>query len=397
MKILILHTEYQHKGGEDTVVRQEQALLEPDHEVRTVLFKNKSGLQGALQFLFSIWNINVARKVKKHIQQYRPDVIHIHNWHFAMGPLVIRTAKRVGVPIVVTLHNYRLLCPSAILLHNGVIFRDSIQASFPWAAIRKKVYRDSYLQTFWLSFINWWHRKIGTWNMVQQYIALSAFGKELFCNSSLGVAASKFTIKSNFVSGSTGSLRHQTGCFLYVGRLSEEKGIRVLLEAFQNKPDQLQIAGDGPLQQMVLEACKNSKNIHYLGSRNKKEVEELMAGASLFILPSICYEGMPVTIIEAFSVGTPVVTSKMGAMSSMIEHGVNGFHFRPGNPESLYEQVTAWFRLTSLQKECLRQEAQAAYWNYYTPEKNLNQLLTIYQSLTKPSETETFKYRHDHW
>lgn len=397
MKILILHTEYQHKGGEDTVVQQERTLLEQEHEVQTMIFRNHDGLKGALQFLCSIWNVNAAHKVKRHIRQFKPDVVHLHNWHFAMGPLVIRAIAGERVPIVVTLHNYRLLCPSALLLHNGSVFRDSVQAAFPWKAIRNKVYRNSYLQTFWLAFVHWWHRRVGTWHLVAQYIVLSEFGKSLFCTSSLHLPLSKFTVKANFVAEPVTPAASRASFFLFVGRLSVEKGIHVLLKAFTGKPEQLFIAGEGPLQQTVLDACGESPNIRYLGKRNKEEVQELMASAAMFILPSICYEGMPVTIIEAFSTGTPVITSNMGAMSVMIGHEKNGFHFDPGSAESLYEQVKRWSALTINRQQAMNAAAKTSYYEHYTPEKNLNQLVSIYQSITKPSETETFKYQHDRW
>ena len=127
MKILFIHSQYLQFGGEDTVVEQEVKLLNNKHRVETLFFKNTGGLNGFFQFLFSIWNIKNARIVKKKIKEFKPDVVHIHNLHFATGPLIIRTIKKLEVPLVLTIHNYRLLCPSATLMHNNTLYLKSVK------------------------------------------------------------------------------------------------------------------------------------------------------------------------------------------------------------------------------------------------------------------------------
>jgi glycosyltransferase involved in cell wall biosynthesis len=150
MKILIIHSYYQLRGGEDGVVEQEIELLQQQHTVEFLGFQNQSGWKGAVQFLGSIWNKKAAKKVKDKITAFQPDVVHIHNWHFALGPLVFRVISSLGIPVVHTVHNYRLLCPSGILLHNGKLFTDSLKQSFPWKAVRNKVYRTSFKPFGWL-------------------------------------------------------------------------------------------------------------------------------------------------------------------------------------------------------------------------------------------------------
>src|SRR5882757_8276534 len=153
MKVLMIHTYYLQSGGEDTIFEEEHKLMCQTEEVRVLSFRNKSGIRGLFQFALSIWNVFAAGKIKKAIKEYQPDVIHLHNFHFAIGPIAIRVAKKAAIPIVLTVHNYRLLCPSATLLHDGSLFTDSIHADFPWKAVRKKVYRNSFFQTFWLAFV----------------------------------------------------------------------------------------------------------------------------------------------------------------------------------------------------------------------------------------------------
>ncbi len=378
MKILLIHTYYQIKGGEEAVFEQEYALLKKHQEVRRLVFYNKSGLCGAMQFFFSIWNIRAATKVRKTIRKNRPDVVHIHNWHFASGPLIIRTVKKMGIPVVLTLHNYRLLCPSATLFYKDHIFTDSLYTPFPWKAIRNKLYRNSAFQTFWLAFIIWAHKKMGTWQNVDQYIVLTDFAKTLFLNSTLGLKERQFTVKPNFVHSSPINFTERKRHFLFVGRLTEEKGIGVLISAFARSGYQLQIAGSGPLMEEVGQACEEFESITYLGSLNRAEVIAAMQKCSAIIFPSIWYEGMPMTIIEASSLGTPVIASNLGVMASLVKNGDNGLLFEPGDVHSLQNVLDIWSSFDeSVQKQYCR-NARAFYEMHYTPEYNYTILERIY-------------------
>ncbi len=381
MKILIIHTYYQQTGGEDAVFRQESNLLSDTEEIKEICFFNKNGWKGAVDFLCSIWNIGAALDVKKQIEQFNPDIIHLHNWHFAAGPLIIRVAKKNKIPVVITLHNYRLLCPSATLLQNGKLFTESVHAKFPWKAVFKKVYRNSLLQTFWLAFVIWFHKKIGTWKLADKYIVLTDFAKQLVVNSSFGVPEEKFVVKSNFVEQQNAPSLKREKHFLFIGRLSEEKGIKVLLEAFSNQDLELHIAGDGPLKDEIIRMSRTNKNIHYLGRLDKEGISTVMQQCSALIFPSIWYEGMPMTLLEAFSMGTPVLASNIGAMASMIQNGFNGFHFEAGNAKSLQTQLINWEKLTENEKESYRINALETYKRNYTPEQNKKQLISIYESV----------------
>lgn len=367
------------RGGEDAVFEQETALLKEDNEVQVVVFRNKGGWRGAIQFLLAVWNIFAARRVKKVILDFKPDIIHLHNWNFACGPIVIRAARKCKVPVVVTLHNYRLICPSATLLYDGKIFLDSVNAAFPWSAIGKGVYRNSTLLTFWLSFIVWLHKKIGTWAMVKNYIVLSDSSRELFVHSSLGVAADRFKLKPNFVPipiVNKDVVREDY--YLFIGRLSEEKGINVLLEAFRHSPYYLKIAGEGPLIEQVKDLCSSNTRISYLSSLNKSEVQQYMQRCSALVFPSIWYETFGLVIVEAFSVGTPVITSNIGAAQKIVVEGYNGLQFNYGNAISLRSRLDEWQNLSKEAKLEYVKNTSATYLNEYTPSKNKEMLLDIY-------------------
>lgn len=384
MKILILHTKYQLRGGEDAVVEHEVELLRQHHLVEIIYFNNRPGWRGALQFLVSIWNTSDAKKVKEQIRKFKPDVVHIHNWHFASGPLVFRVINNLAIPIVHTVHNYRLLCPSGILLNKNQLFTDSLKQSFPWQAIRKKVYRSSLSQTFWLGFIVWFHKKIGTWKKIDTFVCLTPFAVDLFQQSNFGVAAELFVVKPNFTALPEIVQSMQRGNhFLFIGRLTEEKGIATLLQAFSELPLLLRIAGDGPLKKRVVAAANEFANITYIGNLSYEEVVLELHQSQALIFPSIWYEGMPMTILESLSASTPIIASNLGAMTSIIIDGYNGFHFEPGTVENLKEVVCQFETLSVIEKKQMGINAFENYKSNYSVGLQLGYLEAIYSKVLK--------------
>src|SRR5690606_20343351 len=211
------------------------------------------------------WNIKKAKIVKAKIKAFKPDIVHLHNWHFSTGPIIIRTIKKMGVPLVCTLHNYRLLCPSATLINKNNLFLNSLEQNFPWNAINNKVYRNSRILTFWLAFIVWSHKKIKTWDKINCFICLTPSMAKLYKGSKLGITHDRFFIKPHFVFPSKNNEMIEKGNdFIYVGRLSEEKGIHLLVQAFKHLPYNLKIIGDGPMREMIEKNIFEHKNISYI-------------------------------------------------------------------------------------------------------------------------------------
>ncbi|MBG6109877.1 glycosyltransferase involved in cell wall biosynthesis [Flavobacterium sp. CG_9.10] len=384
MKILLIHTHYQLQGGEDAVVEQELEFLKQHHDVEILRFQNLSIWKGALQFLVSIWNIGAAKKVKSKIREFQPDVVHVHNWHFAMGPLVFRVINRLGIPLVHTVHNYRLLCPSAILLNEGKLFTKSLKDPFPWSAVRNKVYRSSAVQTFWLAFVVWFHKKIGTWQKIDGYVCLTPFAVGLFQQSTFGVSKEQFTVKPNFtnVVEISDPIKREEH-FLFIGRLSEEKGIQVLINAFKELPFLLRIAGDGPLKEQVLNAVKQSPNISYLGNINNDEVTEELRKTQALIFPSVCFETFGLVNIEAFATHTPVLASNIGAPQSLIKDGYNGFLFEPGDVANLKKVVAKFDALSIIEKEQMGTNAFESYQSKYSPASQHRYFDSVYSKALK--------------
>src|ERR1700688_3229145 len=217
--------------------------------------------------------------------------------------------------------------------------------------------------------------------MADRYILLTELAKSVFISSSLGTRETQFSVKPNFILDPKKSLNEREDFFLYIGRLSPEKGIYSLLQAFKNKPQDLYIGGEGPLKEVVLKACNENPNIHYLGLLDKDTVRNRMRRCTALIFPSIWYEGMPMTLIEAFAVGTPVIASNIGAMSSMIQDGYNGIHFTAGNPDVLFEKITGWVNKDKQDKVRISENARREFELVYTPERNKEKLLAIYRSV----------------
>ncbi len=380
MRVLFIHTAYKFRGGEDTVVEEEMHLLR-SHAVTVDLLSFSNEGNVAAKLLQLPFNVRSYQKTIQKIIEFRPDVVHIHNLHFAASPSIIYAIKKCKVPFVMTVHNYRLLCPSATLFYNGSLFTDSLNKSFPWKAIRLGVYKNSKLVTFWVALSVYLHRIIGTWKQCNKLVVLQEHSQKLFLKSSLGFTKEQVVIKPNFCSPFLSEANHAGNYYLYVGRLSDEKGIGVLLNAFSAGNLPLIIAGDGSLRAQVEKAAQNHPNIKYVGKLDKEDIADLMAHSTALIFPSVWFEGMPLTIIEAFACGTPVIASNLGAMQSMITNNFNGLHFKAGDDEDLLKIISYWQTIPSGRKNEFSSNALKTYQENYTPEQNFEIISKIYASV----------------
>lgn len=382
MKILIIHSFYRETGGEDNMVLGKIALLQDaGFIVELLAFQNPTQFLSAIvDLFFLLFNVASFIKTINKISKFRPDIIHLHNWHFAASPSVILAAHFLKTPLVLTVHNFRLLCPSAILFHKNELFLESLNEKFPWTAVKIGAYRNSSLQTFWLAFSVFLHKKLKTWQKVSKFIVFSEFMKDVFLQSNFGIPADKFVIKQNAIIDPNRWATNGRGkYFAFVGRFVVEKGIEVLLEAFSNTDFELHIYGYGPLEQRVRDFAELHPNISYKGALPHDELFVELRKCSALIFPSIWYEGMPLTVIEGFSTGTPVIASNLGAMSTMIRDHYNGLHFEAGNPNDLAQKLAYWSALPEAEKEQYSQRARATYEENHTQQVNLQRLTAIYE------------------
>lgn len=382
MKILIVHNKYQHIGGEDMVVDAEaQLLVSHGHFVEKLIFDNNAihSLKDKIILVTGLLHNRVsARMLERKIVTLRPDIIHVHNFHFMASPSIFYTARRHNIPVIHTLHNFRLICPSATLFFENRVYERSVHNAFPLHAIINGVYRNSITQTAAVALITAFHHFIGTWrNQVDKYICLSNFGLSKFKESFLQIPENKFSVKPNFVHDHGIGKKNRDNSFLYVGRLSPEKGLDTLLRAAIMGRFNVVIVGDGPLKSDVESVASKHPNVRYLGFKSREQVLQLLKACKALIFPSICYEGFGLSIVEAFSVGTPVIASNTGSMAELVKNYSNGLHFIPGNEADLCEKVTLIARDPEKYIE-MSANARRTYLQNYTPEKNYRMLMDIY-------------------
>jgi glycosyltransferase involved in cell wall biosynthesis len=380
MKVLFIHCRYKLPGGEDGVVSAEVELLRSNGiDVQLLSFSNDGGT--LLKILQLPFNFSAYIKTRRVLRAFKPDIIHIHNLHFAASTSVFYAIRSQEIPFVITLHNFRLLCPSGTLYYNGHPYLNSIHKSFPWASIKDGVYNHSRFLTFWVGFSTWLNRVIGTYKMANRYIVLTGHAKSIFVNSSLRVDHNKIIIKPNFVSDPFLQHRSRKDNFLFIGRLSEEKGIKVLLEAFKQVPLTLTIIGEGPLREQVEAACREHSNITYLGYQQKDVIINELRTCNALIFPSVWYETFGLTIIEAFATSTPVIASNIGSPSLLIKDQYNGLHFEESNAGNLQKKLLQWQSFDDGRKQEFSAHARKSYEQFYTPQRNLAQMLSIYTSV----------------
>jgi glycosyltransferase involved in cell wall biosynthesis len=387
MRILILHNYYKQAGGEDTVFYAEAALLEQHgHQVEKLTFSNKevNSLSEKLKAALGVvYNSGSAKLVEERIKAFQPDVIHVHNFFPLLSPAVFYVAHRMQVPIVMTLHNYRLVCPSALLYYKGKVQMGNLQKTFPLGAIRQKVYRDSAVQTASVVLTTGMHKLLGTWQRkVDKFIALTAGAAAMFRDSSLQLRPEQLAVKPNFTEDLGIGEGEREDYLLYVGRLTPEKGIETLLQAHAIQPFELKIVGDGPLRERVESYAAQHPNIEYLGFQNRPQVLELIKKAKGLIFSSEWMETFGMTIIEAFSTGTPAIAAKIGGAEQLVEDGVNGLHYTPGDATELADKVRILLNDQDLAHR-LGVAARQSYEAHYTPEANYRVLISIYEDVMR--------------
>lgn len=397
MRILLIHNKYKQEGGENVVFETEGALLSSNgHFVERLIFDNatiRTFIDKLLAGLRVIYNPASARALRHKIVHFNPEIIHVHNFIPLVSPSIFSVAKEFNIPTILTLHNYRLICPSATLVYKGKIYERSIHSIFPLDAVVKGVYRESRAQTAAIAIMVSWHNLVGTWrHKVDFYIALSKFAKEKFKTSALAIPEARLVVKSNFVPDFGKGDNKRNDELLFIGRLVEEKGIEVLLRATRILQFNLTIIGDGPLRKSVLDAARTNRNIHYLGFQDKASVAGHLKKCKALIFPSIWYEGFPLAILEAFSTGTLVIASRLGAMAEIIQDGVNGLLFDAGDEAALANKI-AEVDTDPARARLLAQNARLSYLQHYTPEKNYSLIMGIYRkaiSLKKQSNEEQY-------
>lgn len=387
MKILIVHNRYQIPGGEDTVAAGERKLLQAHgHEVLT-LTRSNGELAG-----FSLWqkvclpfsvlfSFQTYRQTRKLIRENRIQLVHVHNTLMLISPAVYYAARREGAVVVQTVHNFRLLCPGAVFYRDGAVCEDCVTKGLS-CALRHRCYRGSLAQTLGCVLSMKLHRATGIYKKLT-YICLTEFNKQKLLLLK-GLKPEQIFIKPNFVEDSGLFLppERRQDRILFAGRLDELKGVRVLLESWRRMgkdAPELVLCGTGPLENWCgrFVAENHLEHVRLLGFVPNEKVKELLSESRAMILPTQWYEGFPMSIAEAYSVGTPVLVSDLGNGGSLVEAGKTGLKFQAADPDSIAGAVRAFWQRR--QEPEWYESARREYENTMAPEENYRQLLAIYE------------------
>lgn len=382
MKILLIHCHYRLPGGEDAVFAAERALLEQrGHQVVVYERSNEEAAHGLAKLLLplqAVWNFSAARQVRDLIARESPDAVHIHNTLLLLSPAVVRAAKQCGVPVVQSLHNFRLFCPNGILLRQGNVCEDCPYHGLS-CALRHRCYRGSLLQTAVVAAAYALHRRLGTWRGVSM-VALTEFDRRkllefnrlrpLFDEDRLVVKPNPVRVEPRPVL----PWQERKNQMLFAGRLEELKGLPTVLEAWrllgEDAPDLL-VAGEGPLGDWARQNA--GPKVRFLGQLAPAELHRHMAESRAVVAASLCYESFALVPAEAHMVGTPVLASGLGNVGASVRPGIDGLCFAPGDAAALAGAVKA---LSAMQFDCGAMAAAAR--RTYSEEENYRALLRLY-------------------
>ncbi len=380
MRILLAHNTYQHKGGEDSVFLAEGNLLrESGHEVLEYTKSNDSIKQhGSIRVAVdAVWAHQSYKELRREFRNTRPDVVHVHNYVPRISPAIFHAAHAEHVPIVQTLHNFRMVCVDGMLMRDGAICEKCVEKRIKWPGVMHGCYRNSRLASATVASMLSIHDLLGTWqHKVTRYITLTEFQRNKLISA--GYPAKRMVVKPNFCpdSGATAASNPDRNRGLFVGRLSHEKGIDILVEAAQNCSVPIDLIGAGPKLDAVKAAAPD--NLHVHGYVDDADMRKMQETASFLVLPSIVYEGFPMVIPEAFSMGIPIIASRHGGMREIIEDGVTGLHFAPGDANDLRAKIE-WASENPDKMREFGRNARHVYETRFSPKQNLDILTGIYR------------------
>jgi len=392
MRILLVHNYYQYRGGEDIVFENERdLLLSKGHEVFTFTKSNKEiknyGLADKLGLAINtVYNSKIKNELLKLAKTRKPEIVHFHNIFPLISPAAYSVFCNMDIPVVQTVHNYRLFCANALFYRKNKVCEICSSKIILLSGIRKACYRNSRMQTSVVVLSLLVHRFLKTWKKkINSYIALNEFSKIKLIEN--GIAAGKIFIKPNFVNRAVSIDKNSGAYAIFVGRLSEEKGIIFLLQSWKHfKGLPLKIVGDGPLldQAKIFVNKFKLEEVELLGYRNHDESMSLIKKAKFLVVPSQWYEVFSRVIIEAFSCGVPVIASRLGGIPDVVDHGRTGLLFDPLDEKDFIKNIE-WALKNERDVQEMGKRARKVYEEKYTPEINYKLLMQIYKRAIEKS------------
>lgn len=384
MRVLFLHNKYLIPGGEDLSTQSEIDLLSANgHEADSIIVSNEDikDVSNVQLVKNTIWSRASYNLVDKALKAKKYDLVHVQNFFPLLSPSVFDAAKDNGVKVVMSVRNYRLSCPNALQFVNNEICTRCVGRTIPWPSLKYSCYKDDIKATSVVVAMLAFHNIKKTWlKKVDGYIAISNYVKSQLLLT--GVPEEKIYVKYNFVNEPPSDLVQKDDFFLYVGRLSVEKGLDVLIDAFGSKElkgVKLKIIGDGPLKLKIVEAARENSDIEYLGKLPYAQTYVYMQKANALIFPSKWNEPFGRTIVESFAAGTPVIGAAVGGVTELIKPGINGLLFKGNDAKDLSSKVLDFIR--SEFKGLMNESAHQAFLESFTAETNLRNVLSIYKEV----------------
>lgn len=393
MRILIAHNFYQIPGGEDAVARSEIDLLSSfgeevfTYERHNDELKRLNPFAQITHFVSLSHNRHSYNQMRETLRKHRPKIAHFHNIYYMMTPSVYQACRDEGVPVVQSLHNYRMMCSNGLLFRDGHVCEDCIKKDV-WEGVKHRCFRNSAVLTALMaSNLDRLWRK-GVWiNDVDRYIVAAEFTRRKYMDR--GIPVEKIVHKPHFIHPDLGKRNKDKGYALYLGRLSQEKGVDILLQAWRSIKDvPLKIAGTGGMEGKLKKFAKDHglTNVEFLGFLNQTQCQDVLSQASVVIIPSVCYENFPRIVVEAFSCGVPVVASRLGSLAELIEDGETGLLVEAGNAEAIHRAVRRCFD-NKIKAAYMGDNARRVFEEKYTAKANYQKLIGIYEDVVERTKT----------
>lgn len=390
MKVVMAHTFYKQKGGEDESYRAEARLLE-DHGHRVERFERHNSdldqVTPAQAALKTIWNQECIRQLSRVVKASRPDVVHFQNTFPLISPAAYYAARRHGAAVIQALRNYRYSCVNGLLFREGQPCEQCAGSSIALAGVQHRCYRRSYVGSAVVATMQATHKLLRTYDrQVDTYIAVSEFVRRKYME--FGIDGDRIAVKPNFVYSDPAPSLEKQAYAVFVGRLSPEKGVQRLLETWQREGIKLElrIVGDGPERDVLRAQASGLSNVTFFGALSLEATYAQIAGASYVIVPSEWYEPFGRTAVEGLAHGTPVICSDIGGLSEIVDEGVTGFKFSAGNSVSLGQALLR--AVDRIADRTLRTQAREAYEQRYSSFANHKILQQIYaQALQRRTQS----------
>lgn len=381
MKVLILHNSYKIQGGEDISTLAEVELLRQNNIQTDTYYVSNKTIDESNTFkiaLNAIWSRFQYRAILKKIRKENYDIVHVQNFFPLLSPSIFYALKKSKAKVVMSVRNYRLICPNAILYVDGAICRKCVSKKMPIAGFYNKCYRRSYAASSAVVAMLSFHNFINTWkHKIDAFVCVSYFVKNQLIAG--GFEPSKLMVKYNFVTTDIAPSFENGEYYIYSGRLSDEKGLGLLVEAFKNSDRKLFIVGDGPLRGDIESIARDNPNITYSGMQPLNDNYKLISNAKALIFPSKWHEPFGRTIVEAYAHGTPVIASALGGITEIVTENQNGFLFDPLKKDDLLRAIIELEKQIDITQ--MRRHCYETYRMRFLPSSNFKQIMGIYQQV----------------